>query len=233
MSINKIKKELRVFAKNSKNNPNMFFKTKKGSYGEGDLFIGISVPNTRIIAKNYFNISLNSVNELLKSKFHEERLCAVLILVEKFQKGDNREKKSVVDFYSKNAKKINNWDLVDLSASKILGEYFASNKSSVNLLHKFSKSKNLWERRISIIATHAFIRKGVFKHTLKISECLIRDPHDLIHKAVGWMLREVGKKDKKILENFLDEFSSIMPRTMLRYSIEKFSYNKRKFYMKK
>jgi 3-methyladenine DNA glycosylase AlkD len=205
-----------------------FFKTGKGQYGEGDIFLGIKVPEQRRIAKKY-NLSLEEIQELLNSKIHEYRLVALFVLIDKYKKF--KDKKIIVDFYLKNTRNINNWDLVDLSASKILGEYLIDKNKEI--LYKLAKSNDLWEKRISIIATLAFIKTNKFEDTLKISKILLNDKHDLIHKAVGWMLREVGKKDQKVEEEFLKKCYKKMPRTMLRYSIEKFDEIKRKDYLKK
>ncbi len=223
-----LKKELRSYAKPEKI-PILqnFFKTGKGEYGEGDIFIGLNVPDSRKVTKKYFEIELEDVEKLLDSKIHEERLVAVLILVEKYKNSSDKNK--IFDFYLKNAKKINNWDLVDLSAPKIAGDFLFDKDKSI--LYKFSKSENLWERRISIISTYYFIKNNEFKETFKISEILLNDKHDLIHKAVGWMLREVGKKNVKYEENFLKKYYKKMPRTMLRYAIEKFPEEKRKKYL--
>jgi len=206
-----------------------FFKTGKGEYGEGDVFLGIKVPEQRKIVKKYSNLSLKDTQALLNSKIHEHRLVALLILVDKYNKSD--KKQEIVDIYLKNTKKVNNWDLVDLSAHKILGEYLLDKNRKI--LYKLAKSKDLWEKRIAIISTAAFINNNQFDDTLKISEILLNDNHDLIHKAVGWMLREVGKKNQAVEEKFLKKYHKTMPRTMLRYSIERFDEKKRKFYMKK
>ena len=206
-----------------------FFKTGKGEYGEGDIFLGIKVPVQRKVAKKYADLSLKDTKELLNSKIHEHRLVALFILIEKYKKSE--KKKEIVDIYLKNTKKINNWDLVDLSAPQILGDFLLDNNRAT--LYKLAKSKNLWEKRISIVSTWTFIRENQLDDTLKISEILLTDNHDLIHKAVGWMLREVGKKNQAIEEKFLKKHHKTMPRTMLRYAIEKFDENKRKFYMKK
>ncbi len=204
-----------------------FFKTGKGEYGEGDIFLGITVPEQRKIAKKYKDLKLNDIQDLLNSNFHEHRLVALIILVEKYEKGDN--KKQIVDFYLKNTHNINNWDLVDLTSHKILGKYLLDKDRSI--LFKLAKSKNLWEKRISIISTFAFIRNKDFSYSLKIAELLLKDKHDLIHKAVGWMLREIGKKDQDAEEAFLKKYYKLMPRTMLRYAIEKFKPEKRKRYL--
>jgi len=205
-----------------------FFKTGRGEYGEGDIFLGIVVPEQRKVAKKYKDIDLNVIQELLNSKFHEHRLVALLILVEKYQKDDS--KKEIVDFYLKNTANINNWDLVDLTAHKILGEYLQDKDR--DLLFKLAKSENLWERRISVISTFAFINKGDYEDSFRIAEMLLNDKHDLIHKAIGWMLREVGKRvSQEEEEKFLKKHYRTMPRTMLRYAIERFDEKKRKYYL--
>ena len=207
-----------------------FFKTGKGEYGEGDIFYGIKVPEQRIISKQFNDLSLTDLKELINSKVHEERLIAAFILVDQFRRGDEKKKKIIFDFYLKNRKGINNWDLVDLSAPKIVGAYLMDKEKK--WLYKFADSKDLWEKRISIISTQAFIREHFFEDTLSISEILLNDKHDLIHKAVGWMLREVGNRDLQTEEEFLKKHYKTMPRTMLRYAIEKFPEQKRKGYLK-
>ncbi len=206
-----------------------FFKTGKGEYGEGDIFLGIIVPKQRKVAKKYLNLGLEEIQKLLSSKIHEHRLTSLFILIDKYKKSDN--KKEIFDFYLKNTKNINNWDLVDLSAGNVLGNYLLEKDKSI--LYELAKSNNLWERRISIVSTFAFIKNNKFEDTLKISEILLNDKHDLIHKASGWMLREIGKRNQEIEEEFLKKYYKKMPRTMLRYSIEKFDEDKRKFYLKK
>jgi len=206
-----------------------FFKTGKGQYGEGDVFLGIMVPAQRRMAKNYEFLSLKDINALLTSKFHEHRLIALLVLVNQYQKSDERAKKKIADFYLVHAAGINNWDLVDLSAPHILGDYFL-NKDTTRL-YRLAKSDNLWKRRIAIMATFAFIRQGRYEEALDISEMLVHDRHDLIHKAVGWMLREIGKRNLKREEEFLKKHAHEMPRTMLRYSIERFDKEKRNYWM--
>ncbi len=209
-----------------------YFKTKKGQYGYGDIFIGVTVPEQRKIAKQFAGLSLTEVQKLLKSKIHEHRLTALFILVAKFNLGGKEVCKQIFNLYIKNTKHINNWDLVDSSAPYIVGGYL-SDKPRV-ILYKLVKSKNLWERRISILATLYFIvKQNDFKDAFKIAEILFSDKHDLIHKAVGWMLREVGKKDEKVLTQFLDKHKKKMPRTTLRYAIERFSENKRQKYLQK
>jgi len=281
-----------------------YFKTGKGEYGEGDVFLGVMVPETRKIIRKYKDLKLKDIQKLLKSRFHEERLAALLILVEQFnnatayynaivkrgallqQSTPNRTllKRSAVlkfgamtchntslkqskhglmtchkdrswekiqeifNFYLKNTKYINNWDLVDLSAPKIIGEYLLQcekcermrmprilqNKTfvdshAIRILASLASAQNIWERRIAVLATFAFIRESRFKEALKIAEMLLDDKHDLIHKAVGWMLREIGKKSQKILEAFLKKHHKQMPRVMLRYAIERFPAGKRKY----
>ena len=208
-----------------------FFKTGKGQYGEGDVFLGLMVPVSRSIAIKYKDLNINDIENLLNSKIHEERLIGLLILVHNYKIGDNEEKDKIYKFYLKNAKKINNWDLVDLSADKIVGHHLHDKDKSV--LHKLAKSENLWERRIAIIATFQFIRNKQFDDAFSVSELLIKDKHDLIQKAVGWMLREIGKRDLEAEERFLLKHYKKMPRTMLRYAIERFEEGKRSFYMNK
>jgi len=230
--LNKLKKDLNKLKNKEKAKILAgFFKTGKGEYGEGDIFLGIIVPEQLKIAKKYFDLNLNGLNKLIFSKIHEYRLVSLLILINKYNKVDNKEKKKIFSFYLKNIKYINNWDLVDLSAPNIIGDYLLDKDRKI--LYKLAKSKNLWEKRISIISTYRFIKENDFNDTLKISEILLNDEHDLIHKAVGWMLREVGKKDQAIEEKFLRKYHKVMPRTMLRYAIEKFDENKRKFYLGK
>lgn len=204
-----------------------FFKTGKGEYGEGDVFLGVTVPDSRKVAKKYEGLPLESVKKLLDSKVHEERLVAVLLLVRKCQASKDER---IVDYYLRHAKKINSWDLVDLSAPKILGE-FLKDKEDRSVLYRLAKSKNVWERRIGIVSTYALIRDGQIGDALKISEILLKDGHDLIHKAVGWMLREVGKRDLKSLEKFLMKRHKRMPRVMLRYAVERVPERKRRRYM--
>jgi 3-methyladenine DNA glycosylase AlkD len=207
-----------------------FFKTGKGQYGEGDLFLGVMVPETRKLVKKYWKLERDRVIELLFSKFHEERLGAVLILVEQFQRGDEKTKKEIFDFYLENAKQINSWDLVDLSADKIVGAFLEG--KSKNILFELVKSEVLWERRIAMLATFFEIKKGRSETALLIAEKLLFDKHDLMHKAVGWMLREVGKRCSQAEEEvFLRRHIKNMPRTTLRYAIERFSPEKRMQYL--
>lgn len=208
-----------------------FFKTGKGEYAEGDIFYGLTVPESRVIAKKFGDLSFEEIQKLLYSKIHEERAIALFILVHQFKKADEKTKKKIFDFYLASTKWINNWDLVDLSSYKIVGEYLVDKNPAI--LTKLAKSKNLWERRIAIVSTFAFIRQGKLKESFRLAEMLLHDPHDLMHKAVGWMLREAGKRDRVPLEVFLETHAAHMPRTMLRYAIERFSPGERKYYLKK
>jgi len=207
-----------------------FFKTGKGEYGEGDIFLGIRVPVLRKLVKKYRGISIAEVCRLLHSKFHEERLLAVLMLVQLFKSGDEGEQKLIYDLYLENTGFINNWDIVDISASNIVGAHLY--EKDKDPLYDLVQSKNMWERRISIIATFYFIRQNEFDDTLKIAEILLNDEEDLIQKAVGWMLREVGKREIVSEKEFLQEHYKKMPRTMLRYAIEKFPETSRKMYLR-
>ncbi|MEI6842903.1 MAG: DNA alkylation repair protein [bacterium] len=247
-----------------------FFKTGKGEYGEGDVFLGIVMPDQRNVAKQFVDLPFADVVKLLKSEIHECRMVALLILIQKYQissktyaglkhctgrraeheeirqqanilfsdqhmlrqkSGMLRVQKQIFDLYIKNTKYINNWDLVDLSAPQIVGTYLLDKPRDI--LYTFAESKDLWKKRISIISTLTFIRQGDFGDTLKIAEMLLSDTHDLIHKAVGWMLREVGKKDEGTLRKFLDKHYSHIPRTALRYSIERFPEEMRLYYLRK
>lgn len=226
----KIIKELKSLADKDKQQVyRRFFKTGKGEYGEGDVFWGITMPKQREVAKKYLDISLSDIQKLLNSEVHECRMTSLIILTYQFKKASPDERKKMADFYVRNAKRINNWDLVDVSTPYILGKYLLDKDRK--LLYKFAKSKNLWEKRIAIITTQAFIRERQFQDTLNIAEILLNDEHDLIHKAVGWMLREVGNRDIATEEKFLKKHYKKMPRTMLRYAIEKFPETKRKSYL--
>ena len=207
-----------------------FFKTGQGGYGKGDIFIGVRVPEIRKLAGKYQDISTTDVQKLLKSPLHEERLLALIILVIKYSKGNDVVKKRIYKLYLKNTRHINNWDLVDLTAEKIVGDYLTD--KSKEPLYKLAKSNSLWERRISIMATFHFIKQNNFVQTLIVAEMLLKDKEDLIHKAVGWMLREIGKRHLSTEEKFLNEHSQEMPRTMLRYAIERFPESKRQGYLK-
>lgn len=206
-----------------------YFKTEKGEYGEGDKFLGIRVPYLRKLAKKHRDISINRASELIRSPFHEERLFSLFVLADLFKRADDNDKNKIYTEYLKNTKFINNWDLVDASAGRIVGAYlFTRDKKPIYAL---AKSRNLWERRISIVATSYFIGHNEFADTLKIAEMLLNDKEDLIHKAVGWLLREVGKRDFELEDNFLQKHYVSMHRTMLRYAIEKFPAVKRKKYL--
>ena len=206
-----------------------FFKTGPGEYAEGDKFIGVKVPDTRKIAREHRGLKDKDLLVLLRSSVHEERLLALLIFIAKFEKAGEKEKAKIYRLYLQNIRYINNWDLVDLSAPQIVGAYLADKNKKP--LYCLAYSKSLWERRIAIIATFKFIKDGDFKETLRIAEMLLADKEDLIHKAVGWMLREVGKRGQEKLEQFLKVYTPQMPRTMLRYAIERFSEGKKRYYL--
>jgi 3-methyladenine DNA glycosylase AlkD len=212
-----------------------FFKTGKGEYGEGDLFLGVSVPEIRFVAKHFKGLMLEDIQELLRDKYHEVRLCGLFLLVEKYEfvkKQNLKENKKIVDFYLKNLKYVNNWDLVDLSCYKILGDYLTNKVYERKILYKLAKSENVWERRVSIVSTMSFIRLNDLDDVFLLSEKLLFDKEDLMHKAVGWMLREAGKRNELRLKNFLKKHVRVMPRTMFRYAIEKFSESERQKYLK-
>ena len=207
-----------------------FFKTGPGEYGEGDIFIGIRVPILRKLVKDYFELPNKEIKSLLRSPIHEERLLALLIMVRKVAGGAEETKKGIYDLYLKSTRFVNNWDLVDASAEHVLGAYLRNKDKSV--LYQLAKSDDLWERRIAVVATFHFIKHNEFSEALKISQMLLLDPHDLIHKATGWMLREIGKRHIQTEEAFLKAHYKSMPRTMLRYAIEKFPESKRQRYLK-
>ncbi|MBE3089686.1 MAG: DNA alkylation repair protein [Actinobacteria bacterium] len=207
-----------------------FFKTGKGQYGEGDIFLGVQVPDLRKIVRKYANIPLDNTLNLLRSKIHEERLIALLIMVEKTKWADEAGKETLFKKYLENTQYINNWDLVDLSADKIVGSYLFEKPKDI--LYSLAASKNLWERRIAVLATFDFIKKGFYEDTLKLAKILLNDRHDLIHKAVGWMLREIGKRcSREVLEQYLLVNYKQMPRTMLRYAIERLPEDLRQQYL--
>lgn len=225
--LNEIIKELQKYANKEKaENYKKFFKTGKGEYGEGDIFIGLTVPQQRKIASKYLSLSLNKLKNLLKSKIHEHRLTGLIILTEKYKNSEEHEKANIFNFYINSTKHINNWDLVDVTCPTIVGNFLLNKDKKI--LYELSRSNNLWERRIAIVSTLGFIKKNEFSDALTISEILLEDQHDLIHKAVGWMLREIGKKEEKILLEFIHKHYNKMPRTTLRYAIEKFPEKKRK-----
>lgn len=213
-----------------------FLQAYEGGYGEGDSFLGVSVPDARKIAKRFQDLSLPDLADLLRSKWHECRLTAVFILVDQFQRASkprskNRPENSaeeIKSFYLKNLEGVNNWDLVDSSAHKILGEWLVIHTKERKILKRLAKSKVLWEQRVAVIATLPLIRISQFEEILDLAEFLLHHPHDLMHKAVGWMLRELGKRDIEVLRAFLSEYAETMPRTTLRYAIEKMSTAERK-----
>jgi 3-methyladenine DNA glycosylase AlkD len=207
-----------------------FFKTGAGEYGYGDIFLGVTVPQTRVIARTYAELAFPEIEKLSKSDFHEARLCGLVILCNQFKKSkDVAQRKKAFDFYIDQLSKdrINNWDLVDISAPTI-GQYLIISKNPMPLLRRLAKSESLWERRVSMIFTFAFLRTGELEPTYEMAERLLKDDHDLIHKAVGWMLREMGKRDPRLLGSFLTKYANQMPRTALRYSIEKLPERERK-----
>ena len=208
-----------------------FFKTGPGEYAEGDLFLGVTVPVLRKLARQFKDIELKSAVELLRSSIHEERLLALLILILKYRGSSEKDKKKIYRIYLENTGYINNWDLVDITAKHIVGDYLRDKDKSV--LYELARSPFLWNRRIAMLSTFHFIEDHQFEDTIKIAELLLSDRHDLIHKAVGWMLREVGKRNLETEENFLKMHHKSMPRTMLRYAIEKFPEPKRRKYLNK
>ena len=227
MSLERLKQELQAKANPEKAKISQgFFKTGKGEYGEGDIFLGLTSEEIKSIAKEYRELDLSEVEKMLNSKIHEYRMTALRILLLKYKK----DRENIYNFYLKNTRNINNWDLVDVTCPHIVGNYLIDKNKGI--LYKLAKSENLWEKRIAIVSTFEFIRYKEFDDTLKIGEILLNDKHDLIHKAVGWMFREIGKKDVKVLETFLKKHYKKMPRTMLRYSIEKFNKEKRDAYLK-
>ena len=231
MSARQVNQDLQSYAKPSKaHDLQRFFKTGPGEYGEGDVFIGVVVPDTRKVARTYSNLSFAELEKLLESDIHESRLCALIILTLQFKATkDSKAQKKIFDFYIKQLHRghINNWDLVDVSAP-IIGAFLIETPDPYPLLTKLAKSKNLWERRTAMIFTFAFIRAGELDPTIDIAEQLLKDQHDLIHKAVGWMLRELGKRNIDLLRQFLSTHAHQMPRTSLRYAIERMPERERK-----
>ena len=206
-----------------------FFKTGPGEYGEGDRFLGVSVPELRHAARTFEHLPLAQAREVLKSPWHEERLLALLILVRQYERGDAKTRARIYDLYLRSTSFVNSWDLVDSSAAQIVGAHLQDRPRAP--LRRLARSRSLWERRIAIISTFHYIKRGEFNETLRIAELLIADPHDLIHKAVGWMLREIGDRDRATQEAFLSAHAVVMPRTMLRYAVEKFPRVLRQHYM--
>ena len=208
-----------------------FFKTDKGEYGYGDIFLGVRAPKIRLIAKKHIDISLADMKILIKSKYHEERFLGLIILVNKYSKTkDNETRNQLYNIYVSSFKYINNWDLVDVTCAHVIGKHLMDKDRSI--LYTWAKSEDLWTKRIAIVSTHCFIRKNDLQDTFKIAKILLNDEHDLIHKAVGWMLREAGKRDLEKEEIFLKKYYNIMPRTMLRYAIERFPEPKRQKYLR-
>ena len=208
-----------------------FFKAGKGEYGEGDRFLGVTVPNIRAIAKLHKDISLDEIRDLMLSEWHEVRLCALIIMVEKSKKNDEALREELFNLYLSLTNRINNWDLVDLSCRFIVGEYLLD--KSRDILYQLAQSPLLWDNRIAIVSTYAFIRKGQLEDTYALSDLMMHHPHDLMHKAIGWMLREAGKRDSDRLYDYVMSHRADMPRTMLRYAIEKFSPAERSILMKR
>jgi 3-methyladenine DNA glycosylase AlkD len=206
-----------------------FFKTGPGEYGEGDVFIGVKVPKIRALVKEFWKADESIVRRLLASAIHEERFLALMIWVRQFEKGSGADRRRIFRLYLASTDRINNWDLVDLSAPNILGEYLVD--TSRRPLYRLVKSPSLWERRIAMLATLALIRRREFEDALAVADRLLHDEEDLIHKAVGWMLREIGKRDMGVLEAFLEPRCTVMPRTMLRYAIERFPEVRRRRYL--
>lgn len=230
-----IKDELRKYAKSDEIEEKFayFHKTGKGGYAEKDIFIGVTVPDIRKVANEYYkDITLKETENLLHSNYHEERLLALIILTYKMKKAKENEQKEIIELYINNTEYINGWDLVDLSAHYTVGKYLLEHEDEKGILYDFANSNDLWKQRISIVSTWIFIRNNKYEDTLKIAEILLNNEYDLIHKAVGWMLREVGKKDFNIEYDFLIKHYKQMPRTMLRYSIEKFDEELRQDFLK-
>lgn len=208
-----------------------FFKTGPGQYAEGDVFLGLIVPLTRSIAKANKQTPLSELQILMESDYHEARLCALLIVVEQFRKASETDRKTLYDFYLANAYRINNWDLVDVTCPHVVGAYLLNNDRS--RLYELAESNCLWEQRIAMVSTIAFIRNREYTDTLALAEKLMPHKHDLMHKAIGWMLREVGKKDRQTLTEFLEEYATRLPRTALRYAIEHYPEEQRQYFLKK
>ena len=208
-----------------------FFKAGKGEYGEGDRFLGVTVPNIRAIAKLHKDISIEEIRDLIQSEWHEVRLCALIIMVEKSKKKDEALRQQLFELYLSQTDRINNWDLVDLSCRFIIGEYLLD--KSRDILYQLAQSPLLWDNRIAIVSTYAFIRKGQLEDTYALSDIMMQHPHDLMHKAIGWMLREAGKRNPERLYDYVMSHRADMPRTMLRYAIEKFSPKERAILMKR
>ncbi|MDO8281025.1 MAG: DNA alkylation repair protein [Thermodesulfovibrionia bacterium] len=230
-TVKKIQQELRRYGdKIIAEHSQRYFKTGKGEYAEGDKFLGLRVPVLRKMVKKHRGIAIDDCVKLLSSEFHEERLFALLSLVELYKRSDEAVRERIFKLYLKNTRHINNWDLIDLSSPNIIGSYLHDRDRKI--LYDLAKSKSLWKRRIAVMATFYFIRENDFDDSLKIAELLLQDKEDLIHKAAGWMLREIWKRDQKATEKFLKAHMRIMPRTMLRYAIEKMPEDRRIKYLK-
>lgn len=245
MTFTKIKTDLKQYIKPKKVPIYMnFFKTAKGQYGEGDRFFGIAMPHIRKVARQYKDVDFDTIKKLLESPYHEHRMTGLLILVYKFETiatpvktghapSQRTSQRDIYNFYIKNIQHVNNWDLVDVTTPNIMGQYLYDHPDKKDILYSYARSNNLWKKRVAILATFRFIKHDDFADTLKIATILLHDDHDLIHKAVGWMLREVGKRDEAQLCTFLDKHYKTMPRTMLRYAIERLTQEQRTYYMKK
>lgn len=228
-NVEKIRSMLIDLAQQSSSNPSMFFKTGEGEYSYHDKFMGVSVPDLRKIAAEFKELSLMDLQTFVKSGYNEERLLALIIVGNRYTKGLAEEKETIYEWYLRNLDYVNNWNLVDASAHIIIGAHLF--QKNIQLLVKLARSDTMWHRRIAIVSTWYFIRNNEYTPTLQISKLLLNDSHDLIHKAVGWMLREMGKRDEKSLTDYLDAYACIMPRTMLRYSLEKLSQEQKKLYL--
>jgi 3-methyladenine DNA glycosylase AlkD len=230
MSVKKIKSELRKYGDKKKAGLlQRYFKTGPGEYAEGDIFLGITVPTLRILAKRHQDLRFDKTLQLLKSRIHEERLLSLLILILKYRNADPSQQEKIYKAYLGHTRYINNWDLVDVTAKRIVGAFLKDKDRTP--LYALARSDSLWERRIAVLSSFHFIEHNDFEDSLKIAEILVSDPHDLIHKAVGWMLREVGKKDREPEEKFLKKYCASMPRTMLRYAVERFPETRRQAYL--
>ena len=231
--MNQIQKELRKYSSVARKKKNeYFFKTDDGCYSEHDKFIGVRMPDIRKVAKEFEDSNFQEIQLVLRSEIHEDRLCSLVILVNKSKKGNTRERAKITKFYLKNTKYVNNWDLVDASAHYILGQYILDNPSERTILDKLVVSKNIWKRRIAIVSTWIMNREGQIDETLRLSKKLLNDKEDLIHKAVGWMLREAWKKNPAKVEKFLKTNYEKIPRTALRYAIERMEEGERKQFLK-
>lgn len=233
-TISALKKELKNhYSKEAALHAQRFFKTGPGQYGEGDIFLGLKVPLQRSIAKNYTDLSLSDIKTLLYNKTHEFRFCALVILCNQFKKASQKKQEVIFNFYIKHAKQVNNWDLVDISAPNIVGSFLLDKPKKRSVLYDLAKSTNLWEKRISIVATLTLVRSGDLVDCFKLCEMHLANKHDLMHKACGWMLREAGKQDQGTLTQFLNKHIKVIPRTMLRYAIERYPEKQRKEFLKK